>query len=405
MIASSVNIPAHVPPNLVGEYPLHLGATTYENPFDRIIPAIHDGPEVVYALNAYLGHAPAWVFRRARDVQEVYLDTEHFSSKDLAPFAKLLGDSWSMVPLEIDPPMHGIYRSIINPLFTPRRMAAMEDGVRKYAREYINTFKDRGHCEFMNEFAFRFPINVFLDLMGLPMEKVELFLAWEHGLLHTPDMAKVTEAARTVRDYLWSEIEKRRKNPVDDLISYGVTAEVDGRKLTDDELMGFCFNLFAGGMDTVSSNIALHFRHLAEHPEHQNYLRENPDKIPLAIEELLRAYAASTTSRLCIKPVKINGIQIMPGDQVMMPTTIVNRDPDLFDSPNEIRLDRNPRHLAFASGIHRCVGAPLARRELIIAMQEFLSAIPEFRMAPDAKVLTHLAAVVQPETLPLVWSV
>ncbi|MDB6060570.1 MAG: cytochrome [Verrucomicrobiaceae bacterium] len=398
-------IPAHIPPHLVLDYPLYLGATSYENPFDKIIPDMHDGPAAFYGLNAYPGYKPAWVFRRGEDLQAIYNDIESFSNKDFAPFAQLVGESWSTLPAETDPPMHGLYRLMINPLFAPRRMAQLEDRVRAYAKEYIEKFKASGRCEFMQDFAFRFPIAVFLELMGLPMSRVDDFLKWEHGMLHTPDMNAVADSVRTVKKYLLEVIEERRNEPRDDLVTYGINAKVDGRNLTDDELFGFCFNLFIGGMDTVSTNLALHFRHLADHPDHQNYLRANPDKIPAAIEELLRAYSAVTTFRTCVKPVVIGGVQLMPGDKVALCTTLVNRDPEVFPNPNEVKLDRNPRHLTFASGIHRCVGAPLARRELVIAQEEFLKAIPEFRVAPNAKILYHLGGVIQPDNLPLIWKV
>ena len=396
--------PAHVPPHLIGRFPLVLGAETDENPFDRIIPEINLGPEVFYDPVAYLGIQGAWIFRRAQDLQSIYLDTEHFSNKDFAPFAKLLGESWSTLPAEIDPPMHGLYRQLLNPLFTPRRLQALEDNVRSYACQYIDKFKSNGSAELMSEFCFRFPINVVLNLIGLPMDKVETFLEWEHGLLHTPDMAKVADAVRAVKHYLMGVVEERRNDPKDDLISFALAAEIDGRKFTQDELWGFLFNLFIGGMDTVSTNTALQLRYLAEHPEQQNYLRANPDKIPYAVEEMLRALSAVTTFRTCVKPVVVHGVQIMPGDKVAMSTPLANRDDDEFESPNEVRFDRNPRHLTFGSGIHRCLGAPLARRELIIALEEFLKAIPEFRIAPNAKIVTYLGGTIQPATLPIVWS-
>ncbi|MDB6063608.1 MAG: cytochrome [Verrucomicrobiaceae bacterium] len=396
-------IPAHVPPHLVGDYPLVLGAVSDENPFNRIIPDIQNGPAVMYSPNGYLGMKGAWVFNRAADLQAIYLDTEHFSVKDFAPFAKFVGENWNLVPAEIDAPMHGLYRAMVNPIFTPRRMAQFENRVRELAREYIAPLKNRNECELMNDFAFRFPIAVFLELMGLPMSNVEQFLEWENGLLHNPNVDVITASTRAVTNYLQGEIDARRNNLTDDLISYGLKAEIDGRKLTDDEMMGFCFNLFVGGMDTVSTTVSLQFRHLAEHPEHQAILRDDPSKIPMAVEELLRAYSPSTTARTCIKAVKVAGVQIMPGDKVLMATTLVNRDPEAFDAPNEVRLDRNPRHIAFGFGVHRCVGAPLARREVIIALEEFLSAIPPFRIAADAHIQTYLGGVIQPVSLPLVW--
>lgn len=397
-------IPPHVPADLVGHFPLVLGAETYENPFDRIIPEINRGPDVFYDPKAYLGFQGAWIFRRAQDLQSIYLDTDHFSNKDFGPFAKLVGESWSTLPAEIDPPMHGLYRAILNPLFTPRRLQTLEDSVRSYARLYIDKFKNNGHAELMSEFCFRFPINVVLNMIGLPMDKVETFLQWEHGLLHTPDLAVVADSVRQVKAYLMSVVEERRQQPQDDLISFALAAEVEGRKFTEDELWGFLFNLFIGGMDTVSTNTALQLRFLAEHPEQQTYLRANPDKIPYAVEEMLRALSAVTTFRTCVKPVQVHGVQIMPGDKVAMSTPLANRDDDEFENPDEVRFDRNPRHLTFGSGIHRCLGAPLARRELIIALEEFLQAIPEFRIAPDAKILTYLGGTIQPATLPIVWN-
>lgn len=159
--ANTNTIPAHVPPELVKPYPLIFGASTYEDPFATLIPQVHRGPAVLYSTNVYPGHQPGWVFRRAKDLQQIYLDTEHFSNKDFAPFAKLVGDKWSQVPAETDPPRHGLYRAIINPLFAQIRMRNMESRVRDIAREYITKFQNRGSCEFMAEFAFRFPSRCF----------------------------------------------------------------------------------------------------------------------------------------------------------------------------------------------------------------------------------------------------
>lgn len=401
--SAAPTIPAHVPANLVRDYPFRPGAFTQEDPFERIIPEIHAGPAVIYAPLGYLGFGPAWVFRRSKDLQAIYQDTEHFSSKDFAPFAKLLGDSWSSVPAETDPPMHGLYRAMANPLFTPKRMAEMDAQVRQFARGYIDKFKTKGQCEFMTAFAFAFPIAVFLELMGLPLDKLDEFLEWEHGLLHEPDMAKIAAATLKVKQYLMGVIEERRREPRNDLISFGIQAKVGDRQMTQDELFGFCFNLFIGGLDTVSTNLGLHFRYLAEHRNQQNQLRQHPEQIPAAVEELLRAYAAVTTARTCVKPISIADVQIMPGDKVLMATTLANRDPEAFDHPNEVRLDRNPRHISFGNGIHRCLGAPLARRELTIAMEEFLREIPEFGIAPGVQITTHMGLMIQPVALPLAW--
>ena len=403
MNAVSAPLPGHVPAHLVREYPLLFGRVTEENPYESMIPGIHEGPDVFYALKAYPGDTPAWIVRRTEDLRNIYFDTEHFTNAVPGPFASMIGESWTQVPFESDPPKHALYRAFVNPLFTPKAMAKLEERIRGYAREYIEGFRPNGSCEFIQDFAFEFPIKIFLELMGMPLELTSQFLEWEMGLLHASDPRVMAASARNVVDYLRGEIAVRKKNPTDDILSYGVTAQIEGRGLTDDELVGFAFNLFIGGLDTVSTNMSMQFRHLAENPDHQAVLRANPAMIPDAIDECMRAYAAVTTFRTCSKETEIRGVKIMPGDKVAMSTSISGRDPDEYKQPNEIILDRKPRHVSWGYGPHMCVGMHLARREMRIAMEEFLAIIPEFRIAPGAKVRFHLGGMIQPETVPLVW--
>jgi cytochrome P450 len=406
MFTSQANrtVPPHVPAGLVKEFPLVLGKKTKENPFERIIPDIHRNlPEVFFSMDAYPGGSPAWILRRAQDVRQVYNDTTNFTSAHFSPFAGLIGEHWNLLPAETDPPLHAKYRIMLNPLFAPKKMQAMEASVRAAARRCIEAIKAQGKCEFMQDFAFPFPVSVFLDLIDLPQSRMKEFQAWEYALLHVPDMKSVSDAVRNVVGYLREVLAQRRRNPGDDFISYGIKSEIEGRKLTDDELIGYCFNLFIGGLDTVSSNVVLQFRHLAEHPDHQEQLRNDPSRIPAAVEELMRAYSAVTTFRTCVRQIQIRGVTIEPGDKVAMSTTLANRDPQEFEAPDEVRLDRQPTHMTFAYGPHRCIGSHLARREMVVAMEEFLGAIPAFKLQAGVQIETHLGGIIQPNALPLVW--
>ena len=395
--------PDHVPKNLVYPYPYILGATT-KLPPHRFIPEIHaNAPEVFWAERVYNGIRGAWVPRKLEHLHQVYNDNEHFCARDFAPFSKLLGEDWYLVPAEADPPIHATLRTMVNPVFTPKRMAKLEEKIRQYARDYILAFRDKGGCEFMAEFAFEFPIKVFLELMGLPQERMKEFLEWEHKLLHTPDLQEVTNGTRAVVDYLREQIEDRKKNPRDDLISFGVGVDKDGRHLSENELLGFCFNLFIGGLDTVSTNIAWQFWHLAQHPEDQQRLRDNPKLIPGAIDEMMRRYAAVSTSRECVKETTIGDVTVKPGDKVLLPTYLAGLDPEAYEDPQHVDLERGARHVSFGYGPHLCIGMHLARREMRIALEEFLTLVPEFSIAPDAEISYFLAAIMQPIELPLAW--
>ena len=394
--------PAHVPPELIRPFPYILGARTKLRPHS-FIAAIHEGPEVFWAERACSGYRGAWVPRTLEHLHTVYNDNVNFRARDSAAFAKLLGEDWFLVPAEADPPVHGTLRSMVNPVFTPKRMAALEDKIRWYARDIILAMRDRGSCEYMRDFAFEFPIKVFLELMGLPQHEVGRFLAWEHKLLHESDLNEIIKATRAVVDYLREQIEDRRRNPGDDLISYGVQVDKDGRTLSEDELLGFCFNLFIGGLDTVSTNMAWQFLHLAEHPEHQRTLRENPAMIPAAIDEMMRVYAAVATSRECVNETRLGDVTVMPGDKVLLATFLAGHDPAAYPDPETVVLDRAPRHVSFGYGPHLCIGMHLARREMRIGLEEFLALVPEFSVAPEADIDFYLAAIVQPIALPLVW--
>lgn len=395
-------IPDHVPAALVRPFPFVFGTTTHHDPFGIWAAAVHEGPDIFYAPHAYPGGSPAWIVRRVEDLRKIYFDTDTFSSKDFSPYSKLVGETWTNLPVEIDPPVHGKYRAAINPLFTPSAMAKLEERIRAYAIEYIEGFRERGECEFMGEFAFEFPIKVFLELMEFPLSNTKQFLEWETGLLHTMDMEVMATATRNVVGFLREQIDYRRKNPGSDMISYALNAEIDGNKLNEDELVGFAFNLFIGGLDTVSTNMGLQFAHLARNPQDQLYLKDNPKQIPNAIEEMMRAYAAVTTFRTCTKETEFGGVRMMPGDKVAVSTTLAGRDPEEFPNPHEVRFDRKPRHVSFGYGPHTCIGMHLAKREMRIAIEEFVTRIPEFGIRPGHEIEYHLG-MIQPVALPLIW--
>ena len=396
-------LPIHITPDLVRRYPLADRKETFENPFESMVPAVHEGPPIFYATNAFPGNGGAWIVRRGKDLRRLYSDTDNFSKKGFTQFAKNIGESWDIIPTELDPPRHTAFRSALNPNFSPKAMGALDNVVRARAKLYIDRIKDRGECDFIADFAVPFPVSIFLDLLGFPQEEMDQFLEWEHKLVHGSDLEERGNATREVKSYLLDAIAKREKNPTDDMISRTIQMEVEGRKWTAEEVFGHCMNLFLGGLDTVSTNIGLQFQHLATHPDDQQWLRDNPKRVTPAIEELLRAYGAVTTFRICTKAIELEGITIQPGDRVAMSTTLAGRDPDDFDGPNEIRFDRKPTHLTLGYGPHRCLGAHLARREMGIAMEEMLAAIPNFRLQENEKVPFWVGNIIHVRKLPICW--
>jgi cytochrome P450 len=378
--------------------------TVHRNPFIDIIPELHRGPAIFYGTDIFPGPGGGgWVLRRAADLKAVYDNTVEFMKKGNGQYASMIGESWDVIPTELDPPRHTAFRRALNPVFSPKNMAALDSLVRERARSYIATFKDRGEVDFVKEFAIPFPVSIFLDLLGLPQQQMGQFLEWEFALLHTNDMGLRVAGIRAVKALLLNEIENRRRKPGDDLISSALSMQIDGKPWTTEEVFGHCFNLFLGGLDTVSANVGLHFFHLATHPQDQRELRAHPEKIEVALQELLRAYSAVTTLRICCQEIRIHDVTIKPGDRVAMSTPLGSNDPEAFEQPTEVRLDRRPAHLTFGYGPHRCLGAHLARRELHIAMTEMFRSIPEFKLKPGFDVPFFLSNIIHVDALPLVW--
>lgn len=400
---ASITLPSHVPESLVRDFPFAYGRKTQRDPFgDLAVKEHEEAPEIYYAPQAHLDGTAAWVVRGTQDLRDIFFDTEHFTTADYTPYSKLIGETWASLPMESDAPLHTKHRAFLNKLFMPQALAKLEDDIRASAIEGIEVFRARGECEFVEEFALEFPIKVFMQLMGMQPERLKEFRSWEMGLLHAKNMEEMIDATRNVDAYLRSEVEDRRHNPKDDLFTYIAQGELDGVPLTEDELVGFAFNLFIGGLDSVSANLGLQFHHLATYPEHQTRLRAQPEMIPDAIDELMRAYGALMGHRHCKKEITIKDVTMKPGDAVVLSAALAGRDPNEYPNVNEVILDRKPRHLSFGFGPHLCLGMHLARRELRIAMEEFLRLVPDFRVAPGHK-MTYWLGVMQPLELPLVW--
>ncbi len=398
------HIPPHIPPHLVRNADLWAEISAAgQDAHARAAALHHETPPIFYVPQ--LGYLPGcWVPRRADDLRQILQDTETFSSRGVMPFAQMLGETWAMIPIEVDPPDHAKFRALLNPLFAPKRVDALEASIREQASALIAGFAARGHCDFNADFADPFPALIFLRLMGWETREAERFVAWTHAIVKGTDMQQVVGAVMQVRDYLRQRIAERRLHPGDDFTSSLLSSQVDGRALTDDEVFGICFLVFIGGLDTVTSSLGFHFLHLARHPEQQAELRAHPERIPQAVEEMLRAYSIVNMRRLVTKDITVGEATMKRGDLVLISTEFGNLDPEKYTDPANVDFSRaDAPHMAFAYGVHRCVGSHLARRELRIAIELWLQALPPFSLVPERTVRVQASGVFGVSNLHLEW--
>ncbi|HEY3942894.1 MAG TPA: cytochrome P450 [Acidimicrobiales bacterium] len=330
-----------------------------------------------------------------------------------------LGNVRPLIPLNVDPPNHSKYRKLLDPLFTPRRMDEQEDDITRRVNGFIDSFIDRGECNFSEEYAELFPSSVFLGLLGLPEDQLRMFLRLRDGILHPEkfepdallDLAVRTKVMRAtgeeIYQYFGTLIAERTVEPTDDIISRFLGAEVGGEKLSSDDILDIAFLFLIAGLDTVSDALTCFYAFLATHPDHQRRIVENPAIIPSAVEELLRweSPVPSGVPRMSTEDVDLpTGDRCPVGTAVLVSYGAANVDPSAFEDPFDVRFDRevNP-HIAFGAGVHRCLGSHLARRELRITLREWHRRIPEYRIKPGHEQLEYPPGLRHVKDLTLSW--
>jgi cytochrome P450 len=353
------------------------------------------------------------VLSRYEDVLWALRHPEIFSSEMEMHMA--LGTERPMIPQQIDPPAQTKYRKILDPRFSKKRMLEIEPNVRRNAHELIDAFLERGECEFDREFAMPLPATAFLALMGLPQSELSRFLRIKdmiirpQTLLDDPTVeasqALRKDAGRQIYAFFGDVIDERRKKPGTDMVSYLLETEIDGQRLTRDEILDVSFLLILAGLDTVTATLGCNMAYLAANPAQRRRLIEKPETIPGAVEELLRWETPVTAvPRVARKDVKISGFEIKAGEIVTFLIGSANTDDARFQNAQSVDFEReHNKHVAFGIGPHRCLGSHLARMELQVAMEEWHKRIPDYSIKPG-ETPTYSPGIREVMYLPLVWS-
>jgi cytochrome P450 len=368
-----------------------------QSPFALMDPEMAAHPQPVFkALRAncpVLSLDTGVMLTRKVEIDEALRHPEIFSSNMDAVDLKNVRP---MIPLQIDPPEHKKFRKLLDPIFSPRRMALMDDSVARIVNDRIDGFIDHRSLDFAREFSIPFPSEVFLSLLGLPLDELDRFLTMKDGIIR-PDVvtgkpygsdaanAYQQQVADSVYEYFNEILDQREVNRRDDLLSHFLDAEVDGHRLTRNDILDICFLFLIAGLDTVTATLDCMFAFLAQHPGHRQQLVDDPSMIPNAIEELLRwETPVMGIVRASLEDTSLDGCPVKKGDQVMIMIGSANTDEAEFEDADTVRFDREAnRHIAFGGGIHRCLGSHLARLELRVALREWHRRIPEYSVEPD----------------------
>ncbi len=317
-------------------------------------------------------------------------------------------ESLSHHMLAADPPDHTRLRKVVSAEFTPRRVAQLEPHIRQITEELIAAFQGAGRTDLMTSFANQLPALVIAELLGVPAQDRDAFRAWSQDTLRPPQDPEQRVAHHLLTEYLVRELGRKRARPGDDLISALLSSE-DEERLDEREVLSTAFLLLLAGHETTVNLIGNGTLALLTHPEQHALLRERPELIPEAVEELLRydSPVDRATLRFAAEDLRIADVTIPEGSIVYVALSSANRDGAAFEDPDALDVTRAPRgHLAFGHGPHFCLGAPLARLEARIAFETLLGRLPDLRLAvPAGQLKYHPSTIMRAlESLPVAFT-
>lgn len=369
------------------------------NPMNMITPAMRDNPYPYYAMArqmvpvVYNDAIGSWSVFTYEDVRAILRDAQAFSSDPSKFIEGLPRDRQTM--LSSDPPRHTQLRNLVNQAFTPRRVAALEPRIRRITDQILDAALPAGGIDIVEDLAYPLPVIIIAELLGVPSEDRAMFKRWSDEIVSRlgtdfRSQAELPDGLRRMQeefiDYFEEQIEAHRREPKDDLIQALLGAEIDRRKLTADELLTFCILLLVAGNETTTNLIGNAVRCFVEFPGEAARVRADLALVPSAVEEVLRFRSpVQATIRWATADTQIRGQTIRRGQRAIVVIGSANRDPAEFPEPDRFDVTRTPnRHLSFGLGIHFCLGAPLARLEAKVALEELFRRLPEFRRADEA---------------------
>ncbi len=357
----------------------------------------------------------SWLPTTYADVTEIARDIENFpSGNGIAVIPPPAGAgpgsggpilSSGVPPISADPPLHTWTRRLILPTMSPQRVDEYEVFTRSLCVQLIDGFLERGGGDAAAEYAQQIPVRVIGHILGVPESMAPVFTEWVRDVLEfAHDAERRMRGITGILQYLTGALDERVATPTEDFISELLASEHDGQPIERPVVMGMCALLLIAGIDTTWSSIGSAMWHLATHPDDRRRLVAEPELMPTAIEELLRAYSPVTMARRLSHDVDFNGCPMKAGDRILMNFPAANRDPAAFPDADKVVLDRQVnRHVAFGAGIHRCAGSNLARMELRVAIEEWLRRIPEFDLDPSGEVTWAGGQVRGPRTVPVTF--
>jgi cytochrome P450 len=403
LTAERADIPAHVPPELVYPYNVFEPGPADADIFEELFKLKQRAPDIFWTpYNG--GH---WYVSDGALARGVFSDPEHFSSQNLMLVREhnpKKGEGFT--PIHMDPPDHTPYRQLLLKALSRKTIVGLLEKMRAFTIERIEAVKPLGRCEFVSEIGDPLPTQVFFHLTNMPDTYLDE-VRWRVTALHDPaaDKAQLFKDLEAIMEPF---VRERLANPGDDLVSWMGAQEIDGQPIAFHHVHSMTVLLLTAALGTIADSYGSVFRHLAEHPEHRQWLRDNPAKQSVALDELLRRYPVilAGSARLCVSDQRVGEALVKADDMILATPAMMNFDESVFPDPLKVDLERRiSMNTAFGFGPHRCAGTALARSLLGILIEEMLARIPDFRVSESEPPRQQAGVNICYDRLVLEWDV
>ncbi len=393
-----------VPENLLSDFDLVADPEMMRNPQQRMTDAlVNDGRDIFYAPHNG-GH---WIVTNYEMGHEILSNPELYGSFPIGVPANY-EQRPRLIPLESDPQSHPRYRRLLLPVFAPNIISKMEEKIRQRTISVLEEALQSPEIDFLWDIAKPIPTGVFLEMLGLPQHMQPQFFEWENGFYRAETVEARVDYGQKIAHYLSQAAEDHVTNPRDDVMSMLLEVEVEGERLSRDEVDAICYLLFLAGVDTVAAMLTFIANYLAQNQDLYQKIKADKEFLETATDELLRMHAFINLNRICEADTEFHGVHFKQGDNIVVPSFVTDRDAATFPDPHNFnpersKVERNMHH-AFGDGPHKCIGMHLAKLEVKIVLEEFAKRVEAFSITDESKISAHGGTTMGMDNLPITWT-
>ncbi|EJW21677.1 cytochrome P450 [alpha proteobacterium IMCC14465] len=392
-----------VPANLISDFDLVADPEMMRNPQQRMMDVLVNDERDIFYTPHNGGH---WIVTNYEMGHEILSNPELFGSFPIGVPANY-EQRPRLIPLESDPQSHPRYRRLLLPVFAPSIIGKMEDKIRQRTINVLDAALQTPEIDFLWDIAKPIPTGVFLEMLGLPQHMQPQFFEWENGFYRAETVEARVDYGQKIAQYLSQAAEDHVTFPRDDVMSMLLEVEVEGERLSRDEVDAICYLLFLAGVDTVAAMLTFIANYLAHNQELYQKIKSDKAFLDKATDELLRMHAFINLNRICEADTEFHGVTFKQGDNIVVPSFVTDRDASTFPDPHNFnpersKVERNMHH-AFGDGPHKCIGMHLAKLEVKIVLEEFAKRVDSFSITDESKITAHGGTTMGMDNLPITW--